>query len=419
MESAEKRIRINGGVKDPQALACNRAGRIPALGRTGQRSPWKIMAFMFLAVVSLNSCSLLRIESEQKPLTVNELNTRLLIQAFAEEALLRTEIAADSILGEAAGNPDIEKNALKWKIVTATALSKISFQTLPRVALVDTWAYMEEMRNLFIPSRADTIFGPWAPIAISAVGENAVRAENIAATVLNEKEFPRYSEFVRAYALENPLNFENEFRHTPIRESYLSFKNLPDSTAVKTVGTLSEVVADATNRFDFGTEVAGKKLAWQTSLFLKEQGLDSVPLEVRLAAVQYELERLADVAVNSPEILSLAIEDLRNSVYPVVSELNTGIEQTMVRLSRERAALDLLILRERLALDTLILRERMAFSSEAREITDAGIKNAFSEIHRILKTALFYLILALIIVLALPFYLGYLTGKRAVKSKQD
>jgi len=387
--------------------------------RLSQAKGWSWLPGAVGIILLISSCSLVKIESEQQPLSVNDLNTRLLIQAFAEEALLRTEIAADSIMEEAEGRTDIQKNALQWKIQTATALSKVSFQTLPRVALVDTWSYMEEMRNLFVPSTADTIFGPWGSVAMAAVEENARRVEGIAATVLNKKEFPQYKEFVERYAREHPLGLENEFRHTPIRESYLSFKELPDSTAVKTVGTLSEVVADATNRFDFGADVAGRKLAWQTSYFLKDQGLDSVPLEVRLASVEYELERLADVASNSPEILSEAIENFRNSVYPIFSELNAGIERTMIGLARERAALDLIIMRERVALDTLILRERLALGQEAREIADIGVKNAFAEIHRMWKSTLFYLILVLIIILAVPFYLGYLTGRRTEKLNKN
>jgi len=366
-----------------------------------------------LTFLLANSCSLVKIESEQKPLSVNELNTRLLIQAFAEEALERTEIAADSILKEAEGEIDVQKNTLRWKIQTASALGRISFQTMPRVALVDTWSYMYELREFFTASVADTIFGPWAPIAVTAVAENVDRVEKIASSVLNKKEYPRYREFVEAYAREHPLRIEDEFRHTPIREAYLEFEELPDSTAVQTVGTLSEVVADATNRLDFSTDVAGKKLGWQTSLFLKEQGLDSVPLEVRLAAVEYELERLADVAVNSPEILSDAIENFRNSVYPMFSELNSQIDRTMVGLAVERRALDKLILRERTALDTLILRERLALSQDAREIADTGIKNAMAEVHGMVKSVLFFGVLGLIIILAVPFYLGYLTGKRS------
>lgn len=235
-------------------------------------------------VFLLSACSLVKIESEQKPLSVNELNTRLLIQAFAEEALERTEIAADSIAKEAEGHLAIQKNTLRWKIQTASALGRISFQTMPRVALVDTWSYMYELRDFFEASTADTIFGRWAPIALAVTAENTDRIEKIASSVLSKKEYPRYIEFVETYAREHPLRVESEFRHTPIREAYLTFKELPDSTAVQTVGTLSEVVADATNRFDYASEVAGKKFAWQTSLFLKEQGLDSIPLETRLAS---------------------------------------------------------------------------------------------------------------------------------------
>jgi hypothetical protein len=372
-----------------------------------------------LIVLLLSSCSLVRIESEQKPLSVNELNTRLLIQAFAEEALERTEIAADSIAKEAEGHLAVQKNVLRWKIQTASALGRISFQTMPRVALVDTWSYMYELQNFFEAAAADTIFGSWAPIALAATAKNTDRIEKIATSVLNKKEYPRYREFVETYAREHPLRLENEFRHTPIREAYLAFKELPDSTAVQTVGTLSEVVADATNRFDYASDVAGRKFAWQTSLFLKEQGPDSIPLETRLARVEYELERLVEVAENSPEILATAIEDFRGAVNPIFKGLNSEISRAMVNLALERRALDEMILRERIALDTIIQRERLALGVDAREIADTGIKNAFAEIHGMVKSILFFGVIALIVVLGLPFYLGYLTGKRAAGSEKD
>jgi hypothetical protein len=372
-----------------------------------------------LFVLLLSSCSLVKIESEQKPLSVNELNTRLLIQAFAEEALERTEIAADSISKEAEGHLAIQKNALRWKIQTASALGRISFQTMPRVALVDTWSYMYELRDFFEAATSDTIFGSLAPIALAATAKNTVRIEKIASSVLDKKEYPRYREFVETYAREHPLRLENEFRHTPIREAYLTFKELPDSTAVQTVGTLSEVVADATNRFDYASEVAGKKFAWQTSLFLKEQGLDSIPLETRLARVEYELERLVEVAENSPEILATAIEDFRSAVNPIFKGLNSEISRAVVNLAVERRALDQMILRERIALDTMIQRERLALGLDAREIADTGIKSAFAEIHGMVKSILFFGVIALIVVLGMPFYLGYLTGKRAAGRDKD
>jgi hypothetical protein len=258
-----------------------------------------------------------------------------------------------------------------------------------------------------------------APIALAATAKNTVRIEKIASSVLDKKEYPRYREFVETYAREHPLRLENEFRHTPIREAYLTFKELPYSTAVQTVGTLSEVVADATNRFDYASEVAGKKFAWQTSLFLKEQGLDSIPLETRLARVEYELERLVEVAENSPEILATAIEDFRSAVNPIFKGLNSEISRAVVNLAVERRALDQMILRERIALDTMIQRERLALGLDAREIADTGIKNAFAEIHGMVKSILFFGVIALIVVLGMPFYLGYLTGKRAAGRDKD
>jgi hypothetical protein len=67
----------------------------------------------------------------------------------------------------------------------------------------------------------------------------------------------------------------------------------------------------------------------------------------------------------------------------------------------------------------MIQRERLALGLDAREIADTGIKNAFAEIHGMVKSILFFGVIALIVVLGMPFYLGYLTGKRAAGRDKD
>ena len=69
-----------------------------------------ISAILILFV--LQSCSLLKIESAQEPLTTSQLNSRLLTQSFIADASERVEWAADSIIYEEA-DFEIQKNEKK------------------------------------------------------------------------------------------------------------------------------------------------------------------------------------------------------------------------------------------------------------------------------------------------------------------
>ena len=62
-------------------------------------------------VCFVSSCSLVKIENEQIPLSKTDLNTRLLTQAFVQDASKKVEVAADSIL-KSSKDVEIQKNAL-------------------------------------------------------------------------------------------------------------------------------------------------------------------------------------------------------------------------------------------------------------------------------------------------------------------
>jgi hypothetical protein len=380
--------------------------------------PLKIVVVYLMAffVFAFNSCTLLKIESSDKPLSTSDINTRFLVQSFARDALNSNELAADSIINLAKDQKQLQLQAIRWKLHIVAQLSKLSFQPIARVALTDTWAYMLKIQNFLSTVSDNPYFGEFQHIALITAETNVKSIEEIAGKVLNIKDFPRYKEFVEIFAFENPLQPDQDLYNEPIRGAYLAFKGIPDSSAMQTLGTLSQVVDEASNKFSFSSDILGKKLNWQVDLILKEQGLDSIPLETRLAILEHELNRLADVAVNSPEILSQAMLDFKQKVQPLFEGLNTEIASAVLSLSRDREALDQMVLRERLTLDTLIKREREALTKEAKVIADTGIKNFLAEMNKLITTILFFLAIVLVIILGLPFYLGYITGKRSGKA---
>lgn len=376
----------------------------------------KLLAFMLLTLY-LSSCSLVKIESEQKPLGTRELNTRLLTQNYAQIAMDRVELAADSIAKLAVDNKDIQINTLYWKIQTSEELGKLSFQTEPRIALMDTWSYFLEVKQSLQNPKLEPVFGSYKTIALDAVDQNIDGIERIAASVLPKNDFQKIKTFVEDYANNTPLLLQQEFKHKSIRESYLKFKEIPDSTAVQTVGTLSEVVADATNRFGYYSDASSKRLNWKAEMLLKKRGIDSMDFEAKMAEIDRQFERLIVVAEDSPETIKAAIIEFRNNISPLFSGLNYEIGLAMESLSEDLTSVDSMLLRERIALDSIIKRERVALTEKADTLVDEGIKTAFDSIGDTLSSLILYFILLFIVVLGLPFYIGYVIGKQKSKSQ--
>ena len=347
----------------------------------------------------LASCSLVKIESEQKPLGIRELNTRLLTQNFARAAMDRIEYAADSISNLNQNTKKVQLNTLKWKIQTSEEVGKFSFQSEPKVALMDTWAYFLEVKKFLGMMELENIFGEHKSIALAAVNENIKDIDNIARNVLPKQEYIQIKSFVEQYSVNSPLNLQKEFKHQSIRESYLRYKNIADSTAVQTVGTLSEVVSDATNRFGYYSDASGKRLNWKTEMILLERGIDSMDIEAKIKEIDRQFERLIVVAESSPETIEAAIIEFRRNISPLFRTLNYEIGSAMESLSTDVKSVNSMLQRERVAIDSIIKRERIALTTKADTLIDTGIENVIKGFSATLRELIIYFIILFLVIL--------------------
>ena len=161
-----------------------------------------ISAILILFV--LQSCSLLKIESAQEPLTTSQLNSRLLTQSFIADASERVEWAADSIIYEEA-DFEIQKNAYRWKLKTLTSYREVGFQTMPQLALVDAWALSLAMENFLVSDKARPLFGKWQPYVANIAHTNSNAIEKNARSLLSEKNYKKLDELVENYVQKNPI----------------------------------------------------------------------------------------------------------------------------------------------------------------------------------------------------------------------
>ena len=383
------------------------------------KSVQRIALFLSLIffLIYTTSCSLIKIKTDQEPLGIRELNTRILTQNFARDAMDRIEISADNI-ANASSSRYVQAATLYWKISSSEAFGKLSFQTEPKVALLDTWAYAIETVDAFESEDLDTIFGQFQHMAIKTAKQNVDEIEKIARSVLPSNEFTELKDFVEDYAYNHPIMQQEDFKHKSLREPYLAFKKIPDSIALQTVGTLSEVMSDATNRWGYYTDASSKQLKWQAELMLRRNGIDSLDVEAKLLEIENQFNRLVEVAENSPETIEFAIKEFRDKVGPIVRSLNYEMRSAMTSLSTDVHSIDSMLKRERVALDSIIKRERIALSDKADTLVETGISNAIESVGDAVRNLILYFILLFIVLMGLPFYVGFLIGRKNSKTKQ-
>jgi hypothetical protein len=378
----------------------------------------KYFAFFIFGITILvvQSCSLVKIESDQVPLSTTDLNTRLLTQSFVRDAANRVEKAADSIL-DSSSDIDLQTKSLQWKINTLSSFRKVGFQTSPKLALMDSWTLMLAAEKYFSTEIVKKSFYPFDQVVYETAKNNLKEIDKIAKHLFSEADYIKQKDFAENYAAKYPQK-DLSFYHNPVREEYQEFRKLPDSLSLQTVGSLSEVVADLTNKLTYTSENTGKQLQWNTELMLKKNGIDSLKIKQVSDSLGVKFNKLIVLAEESPELFKNALSDFQTDLAIFNERLNGSIVYSMNHLSQEREIVANKLKDERIAIDSIILRERIALSKEAGVLGGQFLDNSMNHLKEIIKTVLGYLILLLAVIIFLPFLIGYYTGKTFSKNKK-
>ncbi|MBL7472702.1 hypothetical protein [Robertkochia sediminum] len=367
---------------------------------------------VILTAVLFSSCSLLKIESEQQPLSKRELNTRLTTQAFAKAAAVKVEQMADSIIG-LSRDIETQKAAYLWKINTVQGFGQTAFQTTPQLSLLDTWLAVQQVANYMQTQAAADVFKAQYPLALSVSEENVNDISRRAKGVMAAKDYEDLKAFVESYAVQNPIS-NLDFTPVSMRETYFQHLDVPDSLAVQTVGSLSEVMSDFSSRLSYSTDATVKDLSWGTELYLVEKGFDTMSIKEQMKAIDARFDRLVKAAQKLPGDFQVALRGLQYQMRQTVVSIDTALNGTYRFVARERVMIDSMLLRERIALDTIVAREREAIAGHAVTLTES----LMDDLGKIIRSILFYVIILAIIIFAFPFFAGFYLGKFYVRKKE-
>ena len=365
------------------------------------RGVYRIFLLGILLAFTFSSCSLIKSIKETEPLTKGELNRRLLVQEYVRLSGSKIEKAADSII-DYAEDSEVKSFAYLWKLKSLQAYNNAAFQTSPDLALLDTWTLTKQFDDFIRSDRGKMRYRNWYPLVLSVTTKNLRELEAEAAELLSAERYNDYRELVYRYAEQHPLT-NLRFVDQTLRKEYLAYKGLPDSSAVKTVGTLPQVVSDWANRLQYNSQSSVKGLKWNTEMAIVKGGWDTINLNQRFEKIDEQVANLMETAEELPDRVEGSIDTISNRMRLIMDRVEYDIDEAKAFIKSERESIDSMVARERIALDTIVARERAAVLTDVGTITESTLE----KIDGILWKLLVVMVLLFVILITVFFMLGY------------
>jgi hypothetical protein len=279
------------------------------------------------------------------------------------------------------------------------------FQTSPEAALVDTWTFCKQMTLFFHEGHGKNMFGKWQPFVTDACESLEAEIYDIARNTLPEREFKINEVFVNEYVQMHQLH-DITFARESAFSGWKDYRGIEDSVAVTTVGSLPQVLDDFASRTLIYGEQIPQMTSWRADLFVKNNQLDSLKIRESLDTLTVLMERFAIIAENSPQLIDSALQNLSTHMKPVLENIDRQRLETLEALSLERAALS-----------ETIRRGRMELTADAERISNDLVEKAMTHVRKMINSILFFGLLIIIVVLGIPFTLGFIVG-RTIKKKE-
>jgi hypothetical protein len=308
--------------------------------------------------------------------------------------------SADSIVAISKNDTD-QINALLWKIQATSAVNTAAYQTIPSLALVDTWILSRQM-NEYFNRNGSVLFSDQAPIAQDMAANAELEMRTLAQSLFSENEFNQAETFVNNYADSVKFHALN-FQRKSLLKQWNTHFGIPDSATIETVGSLPQVFADASERMTVLGEQVPNTTRWQLDIFQRQLTNDTIETLHQIENVSLAMQKLVTL-LEDPTMLDSAMLLIKTEITPMLLETQLQWDRTLGVIGEERSALT----------DSLRAQSQdlVADLDELSiKMIDHTIERTFAQIPDILGSVALLLIVVMLVLFGLPFGLGILVGR--------
>ncbi len=292
---------------------------------------------------------------------------RLRVYGYAEEFGGDVEEAADRIL-RATDDPEIDRQALRWKINILSAAQVAAFALDPLIGLYDMWVLTVQMRQFFETGSGREVFGKHQPIAIETSRELERKAHELARSISVSGDVSGPKRDVEEYATAHPVTDMHFVRETVTKE-FADLLAQDRSGGLAVLGDLAVQFGDLSERLKFYAASLPDQFRWQSELLLldilEKQAIDEFLGDVE--SIDVSARRLADFA----DALPAVIDEQASQAIRVIGE-----EAAIALRDVDRQRIETLewLTEERVVVIEDLVRERIAVMEDLAAITDSAMR---------------------------------------------
>jgi hypothetical protein len=268
------------------------------------------------------------------------------------------ETAADKIFQESP-SPVTRRQALLWKADAIPVLQTSLLNTDPVAAVVDTWAFLFQMRTYMEQPAVKQRLGQFQPTVIETIDKMEAEMQQLVQAAAPSADLAAGRQKVASWGAAHPIEAGLAGRTSADTELIRAEQSAMG--AVAAVRAIEESIGDLTARLDSYNAYLPKQARWQAELMLSDVALDPQMGKAmsNLGTVSNALEKTSGSLEHMPDLVG-------QTRAAVLADVNGQRLATQAFLREERLETLDALNRERIATIADMRNERLAATADLR-----------------------------------------------------
>jgi hypothetical protein len=261
-------------------------------------------SFLLLAGCSTSAPKQTRFMRESTGLTISADELRIKVRALAGRFSGLIVEAADRMMAST-DDPEARRIVLHWKVHGIPAMQSALFQSDPLAAVIDAWAFIEQMK-IFLTSELAAHF-PEAVLteSLELVTRMEREIENLGHQITTPEGFERTRGRITAWAAEHPITGSIATRPTTAQE-LAEFTAETNPGLRQAVGVLTVGLEDVWARLDVYSAYLPKQARWEAELLIDDlmRGNDAGAALSDFGRITSSIDRIAETVETAPDLIA-------------------------------------------------------------------------------------------------------------------
>jgi hypothetical protein len=277
------------------------------------------------------------------------------------------ETAADKIISESP-SPDTRRQALEWKAEAIPIMQTSLLNTDPIAAVLDTWAFLFQMRSYMERPSLKKVLGEFHPVVGQTVSNMEAEMERIVRLGAPTADVTELRRRVSVWADAHPIQASLDGRQS-LDPDLIKKAEQSDLGTMASIKALGESLGDLTARLNSYNLYVPKQARWQAELMLSDVTRDP-QVSAALSNLGMLSQNAAKASSSLPQLMGQTREAIRADVesqrLATQAFLNEQRLSTQTFLNGQRLQTLDTLQHERIATIAAMRDERLAATADLR-----------------------------------------------------